>query len=70
MSKRPNGDRTSLKSISLGDAYYSLEQLKKEDKERVFSTTILGLTIGYFLKAWRKLFIFRNKMAHWRNSRC
>ena len=61
--QKPNGDRTSLKSISLGDAYYALEQLKEEDNNGFFNDyPWLGDRI--FLEAWRNLFTFRNKMAH------
>jgi len=61
--QKPNGDRTSLKSISLGDAYYSLEQLKEEDDEGFFNV-YPWLSDKIFLEAWRNLFTFRNKMAH------
>ncbi len=61
--QKPNEDRTSLKSISLGDAYYALEQLKEEDDEGFFND-YPWLSDRTFLEAWRNLFTFRNKMAH------
>ena len=56
-------DRYSLKTIMLGDAYYSLEQLKEEDDEGFFND-YPWLSDKIFLEAWRNLFTFRNKMAH------
>lgn len=53
----------SLKTIPLGDAYYALEQLKKEDDEGFFSN-YPWLSNQVFLEAWRNLFAFRNRMAH------
>lgn len=61
--QRPNGDITSLKSIPLGDAFFALEQLKKEDKKGFFSK-YPWLNDRIFLEAWRNLSTFRNKMAH------
>lgn len=56
-------DPFSLKTIPLGDAYYALEQLKKEDNEGFFSK-YPWLSDKIFLEAWRNLFRFRNRMAH------
>lgn len=51
-----------LKSIPLGDAYYALIQLKKEDPD--FFKDYLWLNDKVFLEAWRRLFMFRNDVAH------
>ena len=56
-------DRYSLKTIMLGDAFHSLEQLKEKDEEGFFCK-YPWLNDRIFLESWRKLFIFRNKMAH------
>ena len=56
-------DRTSLKTIPLGDAFYALEQLKTEDKENFFAR-YPWLNEKEFLDAWQELFKFRNRMAH------
>ncbi len=61
--QKPNGDITSLKSISLGDAFFALEQLKIEDDEGFFNK-YPWLNERIFLEVWRKLYMFRNKMAH------
>lgn len=61
--QKPNGERTSLKSISLGDAFFALEQLKKEDDDGFFCN-YPWLNDRIFIEAWRKLYMFRNKMAH------
>ena len=47
----------------LGDAYYALEKLKKED-DKGFFNNYPWLYDKRFLGAWRNLFTFRNKMAH------
>lgn len=51
----------ALKTIPLGDAYYALEALKQECS--VFEK-YSWLYDRAFLDAWRKLFGFRNKVAH------
>lgn len=56
-------DRTSLKTIPLGDAFYALEQLKTEDKENYFDR-YPWLSEVDFLNAWQELFKLRNRMAH------
>ena len=56
-------DSTSLKTISLGDAYYALEQLKTEDNNNFFAK-YPWLSKKDFLNAWHQLYKFRNKMAH------
>lgn len=56
-------DSFSLKTIMLGDAYYALEQLKKED-DKGFFNNYPWLYEKDFRTAWRNLFTFRNKMAH------
>lgn len=61
--QKPNGDRTSLRTIALGDAYYALEILKEEDKKGFFND-YPWLSDRIFLEAWRNLFVFRNRMAH------
>ena len=58
-----NKDKYSLKTIPLGDAYYALQQLKEED-ENVFFNQYQWLSDTIFLEAWRRLFRFRNRMAH------
>ena len=57
-------DSNSLKSVSLGDAYYALKQLKDEDSDDFFKKKYPWLDEEIFLEAWRNLFVFRNKMAH------
>ena len=54
---------SSLKTIPLGDSFYALEELKKEDKDGFF-TKYPWLYDRIFLEAWRNLFTFRNMMAH------
>lgn len=54
---------SSLRSIPLGDAYYTLLQLMKEDSEDFFDN-YPWLSEKKFLESWRKLFLFRNSMAH------
>lgn len=54
-------DYAALKTIPLGDAYYALESLKRECS--VFDKYD-WLYDRAFLDAWRKLFGFRNKVAH------
>lgn len=61
--QKPNGDSASLKSIPLGDAFFALEQLKKEDDEGFFCN-YPWLNDRIFIEVWRKLYVFRNKMAH------
>lgn len=61
--QKPNGDLKSLRTIPLGDAFYALELLKKEDDEGFFNN-FPWLSDRIFLEAWRNLFTFRNKMAH------
>ena len=61
--QKPNGDCISLKTIPIGDAYFALEQLKKEDDNGFFNQ-YPWLSDRIFLEAWRNLFTFRNKMAH------
>ncbi len=56
-------DSTSLKTISLGDAYRALMVLKKEDNNGFFDQ-YSWLSNQTFLDAWRELSKFRNKMAH------
>lgn len=55
--QRPNGDRTSLKSISLGDAFFVLEQLKKEDKKGFFCN-FPWLNDRIFIESWPKTVYF------------
>lgn len=57
------GGLTSLKTIPSGDAYYALEELKREDEDGFFSK-YPWLYDRIFLEAWRNLFDFRNKTAH------
>lgn len=52
-----------LKSIPLGDSYYALKQLKEEDSEGFFDD-YPWLNDTIFLEAWRRLFMFRNDVAH------
>lgn len=52
-----------LKSIPLGDAYYALKQLKEEDPDGFFKD-YPWLNDLIFLEAWRRLFMFRNDVAH------
>ena len=52
-----------LKSIPLGDAYYALKQLKEEDSDGFFND-YPWLSDKVFLEAWRRLFMFRNDVAH------
>ena len=61
--QKPNGDRMTLRTIPLGDAYYALELLKEEDDNGFFND-YPWLSDRIFLEAWRNLFTFRNKMAH------
>lgn len=62
-SKKYVDDRTSLKTISLGDAYHALMVLKTEDNEGFFDQ-YPWLSNQTFLDAWWELSKFRNKMAH------
>jgi len=61
--KPDNKDLFSLRTISLGDAYYALQELKEEDEDNFFDQ-YPWLNDAIFLEAWRKLFRFRNRMAH------
>lgn len=61
--KPGNKDLDSLKTIPLGDAYYALQQLKEEDEDGFFNQ-YPWLSDTIFLEAWRRLFRFRNRMAH------
>lgn len=62
LNKQENpSKRESLKTIPAGDAYYALEQLKKEFND---FDDYDWLNDNRFLDAWRKLFGFRNKVAH------
>ena len=62
-SKKYVDDSTSLKTISLGDAYHALMVLKSEDNNGFFDQ-YSWLSNQTFLDAWRELSKFRNKMAH------
>lgn len=53
--------RGSLKTIPAGDAYYALKQLKEKFSD---FDDYDWLNDNRFLDAWRKLFDFRNKVAH------
>lgn len=53
----------SLKTIPLGDAYYTLETLKNEDSDGFFDS-YQWLSDTLFLDLWRNLFRFRNQVAH------
>lgn len=55
--------QNTLKTISLGDAYYALEQLKREDYRNFFKR-YPWLSEPEFLDAWFELSRFRNRMAH------
>lgn len=57
------GHPDTLKTIPLGDAYYALAQLKKEDY-REFFKSYPWLDESPFLDAWYMLSQFRNRMAH------
>ena len=61
--KPDNNDPYSLRAIPLGDAYYALQQLKEEDEDGFFNQ-YPWLSDTIFLEAWRRLFRFRNRMAH------
>ena len=61
--KLDNKDLFSLRTISLGDAYYALQELKVEDEDGFFSQ-YPWLSDTIFLESWRRLFRFRNRMAH------
>lgn len=61
--KQDNKDQYSLKAIPLGDAYYALQQLKEEDEDGFFNQ-YPWLSDTIFIEAWRRLFRFRNRMAH------
>ena len=61
--KDPQAPEGILRAISLGDAYYALRQLKEEDSDGFFND-YPWLDDKRFLEAWRKLFGYRNKMAH------
>ena len=62
-SKKDLYDDFSLKTISLGDAYYALEVLKREDKDGFFDQ-YPWLNDPEFLNVWQELYKYRNKMAH------
>ena len=62
-SQKDLEDRTSLKSLSLGDAYYALMWLKGEDRNCFFAR-YPWLNDQVFLDAWWELSKYRNKMAH------
>ena len=61
--QKPNGNRTSLKTIPIGDASYALEQLMKLDKKGFFCN-YPWLSDKIFIESWRNLSKFRNRMAH------
>lgn len=61
LNQQEGQNYTALKTIPLGDAYYALESLKQECS--VFDKYD-WLNDRTFLDAWRKLFWFRNKVAH------
>ena len=50
--QKPNGDRMSLRTIPLGDAFYALELLKKKD-DKGFFNKYPWLSDRIFLEAWR-----------------
>lgn len=52
-----------LKTIPLGDTYHALKRLKEEDPNGFFND-YPWLNDIVFLEAWRRLFAFRNKVAH------
>ena len=58
------GDIYSLKTIPAGDAFYILQQLKREDEDAFFRKKYSWLYDKAFIEAWRKLFRFRNEVAH------
>ena len=59
----PPSPHDTLRSITLGDAYYALRQLKEEDKDGFFDD-YPWLNDKKFLESWRMLFNYRNRMAH------
>lgn len=61
LNQQEGQDRYALKTIPLGDAYYALESLTQD--YNVFDE-YGWLNERSFLDAWRKLFWFRNKVAH------
>lgn len=61
--KDPRSPIDVLRSISLGDAYYALKQLKEEDDSGFFDD-YPWLSDKKFLESWRILFHYRNRMAH------
>lgn len=61
LNQQEGQNYAALKTIPLGDAYYALESLKREYS--VFNKYD-WLYDRAFLDAWRKLFGFRNKVAH------
>lgn len=54
---------SELKTIPLGDAFHALERLKEEDSDDFFND-YPWLNDNVFLEAWRRLFRFRNRVAH------
>lgn len=61
--KNPQAPQDALRSIALGDAYYALKQLMEEDCDGFFNS-YPWLNDKRFLESWRKLFGYRNRMAH------
>jgi len=61
--KDPQAPIKALRSISLGDAYYALKQLKEEEEDGFFDD-YPWLYDKKFLESWRRLFNYRNRMAH------